>query len=125
MDTTPQSEDSPPISSVQQEIERIQSSEEFRGLRSAFRGFAWPVTVAFISWYLLYVLLSSYAGDFMGTIVFGHINVALVLGLLQFVSTFGIAWVYARYAHRRLDPPATAIRERYAAAFGAGPREGE
>jgi Predicted membrane protein len=124
VDTTPQSDDSPPIS-VQQEIDRIQQSEEFRGLRSTFRGFAFPVTVAFIAWYLLYVLLSSYAGGFMSTRVVGHINVALVLGLLQFVSTFAIAWVYARFAHAKLDPPATAIRERYAAAFGNAPREGE
>jgi uncharacterized membrane protein (DUF485 family) len=112
VDSTPQP-DAPPAQPAAdpQRIQRIEASEEFRGLRRAFRGFAFPLTVAFIAWYLLYVLLSSYASGFMGTTVVGHINVALVMGLLQFVSTFVIAWLYARHAARRLDPPATAIRE--------------
>ena len=46
----------------------------------------------------------------MGTKVVGNINVALVFGLLQFVSTFLIAWLYARYADRKLDPLADRIR---------------
>jgi uncharacterized membrane protein (DUF485 family) len=33
----------------------------------------------------------------------------LLLGLLQFVSTFLIAWYYSRYAARRLDPLADQI----------------
>ncbi len=36
----------------------------------------------------------------MGTKLVGNINVALVFGLLQFVSTFLIAWLYSRYADR-------------------------
>lgn len=68
--------------------------------------------MAFIAWYLLYVLLSSYAGDFMGTRLFGNINVALVLGLGQFATTFLIAWLYSRYAAARLDPKAAAIKSR-------------
>jgi uncharacterized membrane protein (DUF485 family) len=43
----------------------------------------------------------------------GSINVGLVLGLLQFVSTFAITSVYIRYAERRLDPLSESIRERY------------
>ena len=69
----------------------VQQSPEFAGLRRTVRGFAFPMTVAFFLWYLLYVLLSAYARDFMSTKVVGHINVALVLGLLQFVTTFAIA----------------------------------
>nr|WP_051969645.1 DUF485 domain-containing protein [Kitasatospora azatica] len=93
--------------------ERIEQSAEFRALRSTFRGFAFPVTAGFLLWYLLYVLLSSYAHGFMATTVFGHVNVALLLGLLQFVSTFAIAAWYARFAGRRLDPAAAAIRQEY------------
>ena len=37
--------------------------------------FAFPMTVAFLVWYLLYVLLSTYAHDFMSTEVFGNMNV--------------------------------------------------
>ena len=45
----------------------------------------------------------------MGTKVVGNINVALVFGLLQFVTTFLIAWLYARFADRQLDPLADEI----------------
>ncbi|MDT3399634.1 DUF485 domain-containing protein [Streptomyces sp. B1866] len=89
-----------------------QSSAEFAGLRRTYRSFAFPLTVAFIAWYLLYVLLSSYAGGFMGTKVAGHVNVAFVFGLAQFASTFLIAWWYARHAAAKLDPRAEAIRSR-------------
>jgi uncharacterized membrane protein (DUF485 family) len=90
----------------------VQQSAEFAELRASHRSFAFPLTVAFIAWYLLYVLLSSYAGDFMGTKLFGNINVALVLGLAQFATTFLIAWLYSRHAAARLDPKAEAIKAR-------------
>ncbi|MFF1352869.1 DUF485 domain-containing protein [Streptomyces sp. NPDC058297] len=89
-----------------------QESAEFAELRHAHRSFAFPLTVAFIAWYLLYVLLSNYAGDFMGTKLFGNINVALVLGLGQFLTTFLIAWWYSRHAAAKLDPKAEAIKSR-------------
>jgi uncharacterized membrane protein (DUF485 family) len=85
---------------------------EFQALRKALRGFVFPMTAAFFLWYALYVILSAYARGFMGTKVVGNINVALVFGLLQFVSTFLIAWLYARYADRRLDPLADRLRAR-------------
>src|SRR6476660_3282918 len=66
----------------------MQQSAEFGELRSSHRSFAFPLTVGFILWYLLYVLLSNYAGGFMGTKLFGNVNVALVLGLAQFLTTF-------------------------------------
>ncbi|MGW4893822.1 DUF485 domain-containing protein [Kitasatospora sp. NPDC004240] len=113
----------PPTATTPTEVQHIEESEEFRALRRSFRNFAFPVTIGFVLWYLLYVLLSSYAPGLMGTKVAGNINVALVLGLLQFVSTFAIAAWYARYADRRLDPPADAIRERYEGAVVHAPRE--
>jgi uncharacterized membrane protein (DUF485 family) len=87
-------------------------SPEFDRLRRTLRGFVFPMTAAFFLWYALYVVLSAYARDFMGTKVIGNINVALVFGLLQFVTTFLIAWLYARFASRRLDPVADDIRAR-------------
>jgi uncharacterized membrane protein (DUF485 family) len=66
--------------------------------------------VAFLVWYGLYVVLSAYARDFMGQKVVGNVNVALIFGLLQFVSTFLIAWWYTRWADRRLDPTAERLR---------------
>ncbi|HWG97817.1 MAG TPA: DUF485 domain-containing protein [Pilimelia sp.] len=88
----------------------VQGSAEFAGLRAALRRFVFPMTAAFFLWYALYVIMSAYARGFMGIKLIGNINVALVFGLLQFVSTFGIAWLYARYAGRRLDPVADRLR---------------
>ena len=76
----------------------------------ALRRFVFPVSAAFLIWYALYVLLSAYARDFMSTKVVGNINIALIFGLLQFVSTFLIAWLYTRYADRRVDPLADELR---------------
>ncbi|WP_436775406.1 DUF485 domain-containing protein [Yinghuangia sp. YIM S09857] len=90
----------------------MQASDDFRRLRRSFRAFAFPVTVAFCSWYLLYVLLAVYARDFMGTEVVGNVNLGFVFGVLQFATTFLIAWAYSRYARARIDPAAASVRER-------------
>jgi uncharacterized membrane protein (DUF485 family) len=89
----------------------VQQSAEFAGLRRALRNFVFPMTAAFFLWYALYVVLSAYARGFMDTKVVGHINIALVFGLLQFLSTFLIAWLYARYADRQLDPVAERLKD--------------
>ena len=85
---------------------RRRSSQE---LRAPLPRFVFPATVAFLAWYLLYVVMSNWAPDFMSTKVVGNINVALVFGLLQFVSTFVIAWIYARYM---ADPASTRLARR-------------
>lgn len=90
----------------------VERSPEFANLRSALRNFIFPMTAAFFLWYALYVILSAYARGFMGTKIVGNIIVALVFGLLQFGSTFLIAWLYARYADRKLDPLADRLRSR-------------
>jgi uncharacterized membrane protein (DUF485 family) len=79
------------------------------------------MTAAFLGWYLLYVVCSAWARDFMGQQIVGVINVAFVFGLLQFVSTFLIAWLYARYADRKLDP----LAERVAAHAASVARDQE
>jgi uncharacterized membrane protein (DUF485 family) len=94
------------------EFTEVQESAEFGELRRSYRSFAFPLTVGFIAWYLLYVLLSNYAGGFMGTKLVGNINVAFVFGIAQFVTTFLIAWWYARHANAKLDPKAEAIKTR-------------
>jgi uncharacterized membrane protein (DUF485 family) len=90
----------------------VEQSPDFGKLRSALRSFVFPMTAAFFLWYALYVILSAYARGFMSTKIVGNINVALVFGLLQFVSTFLIAWLYSRYANQKLDPLADRLRER-------------
>ena len=89
---------------------QMEADPRFAELRRRYRSFAFPWTAAFLSWYLLYVMLSAFARDFMDTKVVGNINVALILGLLQFASTFAIAWLYARYASSKLDPLADELR---------------
>jgi uncharacterized membrane protein (DUF485 family) len=39
--------------------------------------------------------------------------VALVFGLLQFASTFLIAWVYGRFMNKNIDPLARELDQRY------------
>ncbi|WP_248962699.1 DUF485 domain-containing protein [Sphaerisporangium perillae] len=92
------------------EYERVQAGPEFQELRRRYRNWAFPVTVGFLVWYLLYVVLSGWARGFMGTQVFGNVNVALIFGFLQFVSTFLIAWAYARHADKKLDPLSDKLR---------------
>ncbi|MFB6814312.1 DUF485 domain-containing protein [Streptomyces sp. NPDC056347] len=101
-----------PVRPTTEAFVATQESEEFGELRRSHRSFAFPLTIAFVLWYLLYVLLSNYAGGFMGTKVYGNVNVAFVFGLAQFVTTFLIAWLYSRHAAAKLDPKAEAIKSR-------------
>jgi uncharacterized membrane protein (DUF485 family) len=98
--------------------QELHATPEFADLRRRYRGFAFPATVAFLAWYLLYVVMSSWAGDFMATKVVGHINVALVFGLLQFLTTFVLAFLYARHANKNFDPIAEDLEGRFNSATG-------
>ena len=91
----------------------LYDTAEFVELRRRFRKFVFPATVGFLLWYLLYVVLSNWATDFMSKQVVGHINVALIFGILQFISTFVIAWAYARYMNRQVDPLARQLDEKH------------
>jgi uncharacterized membrane protein (DUF485 family) len=102
--------DRPAGSRVPTVYEEVQQTPEFQDLRRRLRRFVFPMSVAFLLWYLLYVLLASFAPAFMATKLVGNINVGLVIGLLQFVSTFVITAVYVRYANRHLDPSAERLR---------------
>ena len=50
--------------------EEVQASEEFADLRSRLRRFVFPMSAAFLIWYLAYVLLASFAPSFMACAVF-------------------------------------------------------
>lgn len=88
----------------------VEQSAEFVELRKKFRNFAFPMTVAFLVWYFLYVLLSVYAVAWMSTRVAGTITIGLLISLLQFVTTFLITWLYIRHANRSLDPLARKLK---------------
>ncbi|RCW46816.1 uncharacterized membrane protein (DUF485 family) [Halopolyspora algeriensis] len=89
----------------------IQRSEEFTRLRRRVRWFVFPMTILFLAWYIGYVLLAAYAHDFMAEPVVGKVNVGLLLGVLQFVTTVVITTIYVRFANRRIDPYADEIRQ--------------
>lgn len=89
----------------------VDRSPEFQALRSSYRRFVFPVTLAALAFYFAYVLLAAYAPGFMAETVTGSINVGLVFGFLQFVMVFGVTTVYVRYARNVLDPQAAAIRD--------------
>ena len=93
--------------------DELHASDDFTQLRKLYRGFVFPATVAFLAWYLLYVVMSNWAHDFMSIKLVGNINVALVFGLLQFVTTFLLAWAYSRYSTAKLDPLAGRLDDLY------------
>ncbi len=94
-----------------EQFQAVQRSEEFGRLRSSFRSFAIPMTVAFLVWYFAYVLLSTYAEGLMSTPVLGNLNLGLLMGISQFLMTFLITWLYIRHANRNLDPIAEKLRD--------------
>ena len=91
---------------------RIATSRDFVALRRRFLRFVVPMTVAYLLWYLLFVLLAMYAPGIMAIKVAGDVTFGLVMGALQFLSTFGLAAWYVRFATNTMDPAAAAIRDR-------------
>nr|WP_228047039.1 DUF485 domain-containing protein [Saccharopolyspora sp. HNM0983] len=94
----------PPVAAGPPDYRAVVDSAEFQQLRTRFRAFVFPMSALFLAWYLTYVVIAAYAPAFMGTPVLGLINVGLLMGLGQFVSTVLIALGYRRYAERRVDP---------------------
>ena len=74
--------------------------------------FVWPMTVFFLVYYMLLMWLPSVAPGFMGRKLVGNFTFAYLFALSQFVMTFLVAWLYSRFARRRLDPLAAQYRER-------------
>lgn len=88
----------------------VVASPELVELKRRQRGFAFPMAVFFLAWYFAFVMLAAFAPEFMATPVLGVINLGLVLGLGQFVTTFAITMIYVSYANRRLDPLSADLR---------------
>jgi uncharacterized membrane protein (DUF485 family) len=98
--------------------EATQASTKFQNLRKSYRGFAFPLTIAFLVWYFLYVVLSAFAREWVATPVVGHINIAFVLGVLQFLTTFLIAWLYERHSSKKLDAASDELKHEVEKALG-------
>lgn len=94
-----------------QEFREMQASPQFAELKKTYRKFTFPMSAAFFIWYLVYVFAATYAPGFMGQQVFGSVNVGVLFGLAQFLTTFVITWIYIKYANKNIEPQAAAIRE--------------
>ncbi|MEV4616324.1 DUF485 domain-containing protein [Kitasatospora sp. NPDC049258] len=88
----------------------VQQSPAFQQIRRSYRGFAFPATGLFLGWYLLYLGAQAAAPGLMRRQVAGPVNVAWLLGLLQFGSTFVLTWLYARNARTKRDRAALELR---------------
>ena len=93
--------------------QQVQRSPEFAALRKRWRGYIFLMSGLFLAWFLVYVLLADFAHDVVNTRL-GDTNftVGLLLGLLQFLSTFLITMLYVRFADKNLDPEAEALKRR-------------
>lgn len=88
----------------------VQRSAAFQEVRSRYRRFVGPGTVAFLCWYVGYVVMATTAPGLMARPVAGAVNVAMIAGLGQFLTTFLLTWAYARHARLRRDRPALELR---------------
>ena len=98
--------------------EALARDPHFRELVSSRRRFVAIGTALYCAYFVVFLALLGYAKDFMSKEVVGNVNVALVFGLLQFVSTFLIAYLYSRYSNRNIDPLARRLEQEFHAEKG-------
>lgn len=88
----------------------VQRSAAFQEVRSRYRRFVVPAAVIFLSWYVAYIVAATTAPELMARPVAGAVNVAMLAGLGQFLTTFLLTWAYARHARLRRDRAALELR---------------
>ncbi|MEU1054952.1 DUF485 domain-containing protein [Streptomyces sp. NPDC005876] len=88
----------------------VQRSAAFQEVRSRYRRFVVPATTGFFAWYVAYVVAATTAPELMARPVAGAVNVAMLAGLGQFLTTFLLTWAYARHARLRRDRAALDLR---------------
>jgi uncharacterized membrane protein (DUF485 family) len=88
----------------------VQRSAAFQDVRGRYRRFVIPAVAVFFPWYVGYVVTATTAPGFMARPVVGVVNVGLLAGLGQFLTTFLFAWAYARHARLRRDRAALDLR---------------
>jgi uncharacterized membrane protein (DUF485 family) len=88
----------------------VQRSAAFQEVRRRYRRFVVPAVALFLSWYVGYVVAATTAPGLMARPVAGAVNVAMLAGLGQFLTTFVLTWAYARNARLRRDRAALELR---------------
>ncbi|MFJ4471607.1 DUF485 domain-containing protein [Streptomyces sp. NPDC089424] len=100
-------EEAPAAGDVYLEVQR---SAAFQEVRSRYLRFVIPAVTGFLLWYVAYVVAATTAPGLMARPVVGAVNVAMLAGLGQFLSTFLLTWAYARHARLRRDRAALELR---------------
>ncbi|MFK4065343.1 DUF485 domain-containing protein [Streptomyces sp. NPDC029674] len=88
----------------------VQRSDAFQEVRGRYRRFVVPASVFFFTWYVAYVVAATAAPGLMAHPVAGAVNVGMLAGLGQFLTTFLLTWAYARHARLRRDRAALDLR---------------
>ena len=88
----------------------FETSARFVNLQRRRRRFVIPLVVFFLVWYFGFVIVAAYLPDVMAQPVWGSVNLGLVLGLGQFVTTFAITIWYVGFSNRTLDPLGAELR---------------
>jgi uncharacterized membrane protein (DUF485 family) len=101
-----------PLEEAVTATEAVGKDPEMAELERRHQRFVWPMTIFFLVYYLSLPILAGAAPDLMGTKVFGQFTFGYLFALSQFLMAFVVAWLYARWATRRMDPLATDLRKK-------------
>ncbi|MFI5570941.1 DUF485 domain-containing protein [Streptomyces sp. NPDC051740] len=88
----------------------VQRGAAFQEVRSRYRRFVVPAVAAFLTWYVAYVVTATTAPGLMARPVAGAVNLGMLAGLGQFLTTFLLTWAYVRHARLRRDRAALELR---------------
>ncbi|WP_228973276.1 DUF485 domain-containing protein [Streptomyces sp. DH12] len=88
----------------------VHRSPAFQEVRGRYRRFVGPAALVFLGWYLGYVVTATAAPGLMARPVIGAVNVAMLAGLGQFLTTFALTWAYTRHARVHRDRAALELR---------------
>jgi|SRR5215469_13091150 len=79
--------------------DRIASSKEFQDLMATKKVFIVPAFIFFVVYYFALLVLVGYAPQLMATKVIGHVNLAYLFALSQFLVAWLIAGLYIKAAN--------------------------
>lgn len=99
--------------------EGLEQTDEFKQLIRARIRFVLPATIFFLVYYFLLPLGNGLAPDFMRTNAIGHVNIAYLFALSQFIVAWVLAFFYIRQANNVFDGLAQKVRERAARGKGS------
>ena len=109
----PPAEEAPPEPGAEAaHWEGLEETPEFKELVRARLRFVAPATVFFLVYYFALPLSNGLAPNVMRTEVIGHINLAYLFALSEFIMAWVLAYFYIRQATRVFDPLAEKVRQR-------------